>query len=392
MSILKSVARVLLLFSFPAYLAAVLPFAPLSAQHIYPKKELVFTQVIAGPGFTSTITLSNRGTEPFSGALFLSVGGESAPWNPMVNFTPVINGTVQVDIQPDETRVFHIQDSTFTVGLVFIGSYDFFLDNHVEGNLTYYSYSGSLTFDAVGVPASSEFFNAVLPFNHFEDIGLSLGNFSPDHASVDVTLFDVNGTRISTCRFTVLSGGHFAMYLKELPWETAVGVFGPYGKVEIETDVSLSGIAMTVTPDGSGGAQISTLPISGSPLQYTLGMTSDSSQDIYMARLELWIEGYFVKGYMTLTQVNGEFVDHGPFGSVPFMVTGRLKDNSLDLAFVTDSWPTAGQGFGVSLYLHISGFSPQTDEMYGDWRADHIFNPETGVLTGEAIINNMKIE
>ena len=74
------------------------------------------------------------------------------------------------------------------------------------------------------------------------------------------------------------------------------------------------------------------------------------------------------------------------------MVTGRLEDTSLDLAFVTDDWPTAGQGFGVSLYLHISGFSPSTDEMYGDWRADHIFEPATGVLSGDAIINNMKIE
>ena len=111
-----------------------------------------------------------------------------------------------------------------------------------------------------------------------------------------------------------------------------------------------------------------------------------------MARLELWIEGYFVKGYMTITQVNGEFVDHGPFGSVPFMVTGRLKDTSLDLAFVTDSWPTAGLGHGVSLYLHFWNFSTTADEMNGDWSADHILDPGVGSLTGDAIINNMKIQ
>lgn len=361
-----------------------------SAQHLYPKKELIFTQVIAMPGFYSVIAVTNRGTDTYEAAMFLSTGVESTAWNPVVNGEQVVNGTVLVNIEPDETMVFQITDTAFKVGFAFFSSFDYWIDNHVEGNLTYYSFNGNITLDSVGVPGSSEFLNVSLPFSKFNDVGLSLGNISGDHATVEVTLFDHTGIPVSECQFTVLSGGHFSAYLKELPWTTPVGSFGPVGKADIITDVSLSGIAMTVTPDGDGGAQISTLPLDGTPLLYTLGLTSGA--DTYMGKLTLWIEGFFVKGYMTLTQVNGEFVEQNPTGSVPFMVSGRLKDDSLDLAFVTDSWPTAGQGHGVSLYLHFWSFDVSSDEINGDWSADHILDPGVGTITGDAIINNMKIE
>ena len=390
MSAFKSVYKPLSFFILACLFSALSMSTPLRAQHLYPKKELIFTQVIAMPGFYSVIALTNRGTGIYSASMFLSTGAVNTAWNPLVNGEQVTNGTVQVSIPPDETKIFYITDTEFKVGLAFLSSWDFWLENHAEGNLTYYSFTEDIYLDAVGVPGSSEFFNVSLPFSKFSDVGLSLGNISGDHATVDVVLFDNTGFPVSNCQFTVLSGGHFAAYLKELPWTVPIGSFGPVGKVDIQTDVSLSGIAMTVTPDGNGGAQISTLPLDATPLVYTLGLTSGT--DTYMGRLTLWIEGYFVKGYMTLTQENGEFIQQGKYGSVPFMVSGRLKNESLDLAFVTDGWPTAAQGHGVSLYLHFWDFDVSSDEMNGDWSADHILDPGVGTITGDAIINNMKIE
>lgn len=388
----NSVRRLFFTKIIPGIMVLLSLSSPLHSQHLYPKKELIFTQVIAMPGFYSVIAVTNRGTEIYRAAMFLSTGAESTAWNPVVNGEQVTNGTVPVSIPPDETKVFYITDTDFKVGLAFFSSYDFWLENHVEGNLTYYSFSGNITLDAIGVPASTEFFNTSLPFSSFNDVGLSLGNISGDHAAVEVTLFDHTGIPVSECQFTVLSGGHFSAYLKELPWTTPIGSFGPVGKVDIQTDVSLTGIAMTITPDGAGGAQISTLPLDATPLVYTLGLTSGSGVDTYMGRLTLWIEGFFVKGYMTLTQENGEFIQQGKYGSVPFMVSGRIKNDSLDLAFVTDGWPTAAQGHGVSLYLHFWGFDVSADEIIGDWSADHILDPGVGAITGDAIINNMKIE
>lgn len=392
MSFLKPICRTSLFLIIPVLLIAGFLCTNLHAQHLYPKKELIFTQVIAMPGFYSVIAVTNRGTDIYRAAMFLSTGAESTAWNPVVNGEQVTNGTVPVSIPPDETKVFYITDTEFKVGLAFLSSYDFWIDNHVEGNLTYYSFTEDIYLDAVGVPGSSEFLNVSLPFSSFNDVGLSLGNISGDHATVDVTLFDNTGFQVSNCQFTVLSGGHFAAYLKELPWTTSIGSFGPVGKVDIQTDVSLSGIAMTITPDGIGGAQISTLPLEGTPLVYTLGLTSGEGAETYMGKLTLWIEGFFVKGYMTLTQENGEFIQQGKYGSVPFMVSGRLKDDSLDLAFVTDGWPTAGLGHGVSLYLHFWNFDVSSNEIYGDWSADHILDAGVGSITGDAIINNMKIE
>jgi len=393
MDAIKSLARnIQAWFIFPAFLGLVLFTDPLEAQYIHPKKEMVFTQVIAGPGFDSVIALTNRGTTAYSGAIFLSTGPEGSPWNPLVNNLPVYNGNLQISIPPDSTKIFTISSGAFTVGIAFISSFDFYVTNHVEGNLTYYSRNGSACLDAVGVPSSGEFFNVSLPFGNFQDVGLSLGNVTAHDATVRVTLYDQDDEIYSRCEFPVLSGGHFAQYLKELPWNDPVAAFGPVGKVDILADRSLAGIAMTVTPDGSGGAQISTLPLDASPLIYTLGLTAHAGDDIYMGKLELWIDGYFVKGYMVFTQINGEFVDQTIPGPLPFLVSGRLRDGSLDLAFVTDTWPTATPGTGVSLYLHFIGFSPAVDEIYGDWRADHVFNPEIGTLTGDAIINNLKLQ
>ena len=51
MSALKSVYKPLSFFFMACLFSALSLTPPLHAQHLYPKKELIFTQVIAMPGF-----------------------------------------------------------------------------------------------------------------------------------------------------------------------------------------------------------------------------------------------------------------------------------------------------------------------------------------------------
>ena len=326
------------------------------SQNIYPKKDLIFTQVVAGSGFDSSIAVTNRGTYTYEGRIEFTTGADGALWNPIVNNTRVTAGNLEIAIAPDQTKVFYIKETSLKVGYAVFLSIDWSVDNHLEGNLTYFSYDSAGIQDAVGVPESREFYLSSLPYSNFYDVGLSLANadlYGSGPADVRILLFYQNGEIATQCSVELASYGHFSKFLSELPWEDPLYTLDPVtiGKVEIESSVAISGIAMTITDGAGGKAEISTLPIDATPILYAFTMDADNG-DVYEGELSIWIEGYFVKGYMHITGVNGEYFDD-PYIYQPYLVSGQLIGLDMDLAFYCDWWPTT-EGTGVSLYIGSS--------------------------------------
>ena len=268
--------------------------------------------------------------------------------------------------------------------------------------------------DVVGVPESQNFQISSLPFDYFPDVGLSLAHDprNPNPANVRVILFDESGFMATSCQFQILPGGHYSKYLWQLPWDGGVPPgFGPIGKVEIESDEVIGGIAMLVTPGGSAGFQISTLPLGGTPLTYDIEFTGtgDIFGDVYTGELTLWIEGFYVKGYLIITSVNGVPVTvaasaevmtdediSGPYNRMPILVNGQLIGTELDLSFFTgpaNTWPTNSDIYGAIVYLYVSGFTPggnvngDDPGEYAVWTAYHAWGDES-VVWGTLVIDN----
>ncbi len=366
----------ILLFTVPAY-----------SQVFYPKKDMIFTQVIASTGFDSIISLTNRASQDYGGDIYFHTGATGATWNPLVNGVRIVAGRRQVIIPSNETVVLRITDTAFVVGYAFIYADDLQADNGVEGNLTYYSRDGGTVLDAVGVPESREFLVASLPFSQFSDVGLSLAvpeRGPEEDASVAVLLYDESSNLVSQCQFPILFGGHFAKFLGELPWTTSISGMGPAGKVEIRSNRLVAGIGMTVTPGAGGGAEISTLPLSGTPLYYTLE-AEDSEENIYTGDVNFWIEGFVVNGYMRLSHINGEEIEN----TQTWKVAGQLIFDEMKLAFPCilgdiDFVPE------VSLFIHIPLFNAAAAALSGTWSADLLVGssaPERGIVTLTQVVN-----
>jgi hypothetical protein len=363
------------------------------AQNIYPKKDLVFSQVVAGEGFDSSIAVTNRGTYSYEGRIEFTTGTDGDVWNPIVNSIRVTDGSLDVVIDPDETKVFYIKESALKVGYAVFLSIDWSVDNHLEGNLTYFSYDGNGIQDAVGVAGSKEFYVSSLPYSNFYDVGLSLANpdlYNSGAADIRILLFNEEGEILTQSSINMASNAHLSKFLSELPWESPISSLGPVtiGKVEIESSVAISGIGMTITDGVAGKAEISTLPLDAAPLTYTLTMEADNG-DVYEGELSLWVEGLYVKGYMHITGVNGEYYDDA-YSFQPFLVAGRLIGLDMDLAFFCDWWPTT-QDTGVSLYIYLSQYFAGSDEMTGYWSADYAWNEGWDPLRGDLTINNTMI-
>ncbi len=361
--------------------------APVYGQVFFPQKDIIFTQVIASTGFDSIIALTNRGSHGYGGDIYFYTGASGTAWNPLINGERITGGREQIIIPPNETVILRITDTVFTVGYALIYADDLQVDNNLEGNLTYYSHDSGNVLDAVGVPASREFLVSSLPFSEFDDVGLSLAiprKGEDDDASVRIFLYDENGTLVSQCQFPILWGGHFAMFLGELPWESNISSLGPSGKIEIRSDRLVAGIGMTITQGTAGGAQISTLPLSGTPLYYTLAALDDE-ENAYVGDVSFWIEGYVVNGLMRLSHLNGEEI----VNTQTWKVTGQLIFEVMKLAFPcylgdTEIVPE------VSLFILVPDFDPSADQVLGTWTADLLVGPtfpSRGTVTFTRVVN-----
>jgi hypothetical protein len=384
-------------FLSPTFLIVIILLLAFTAsgfsQSLLDKKDMMFTQVFAGPSggtsYMSVISATNRGMLPYTGNLFFETGASNI-WNPLVNGSQVNGGAVNVTILPDETKVFTVTTNTFTVGYAYFFSSDYSLDNYVEGNLSYFAFNGSTLMDAVGVPESKEFMISSLPFDMYADVGLSLVNPATAAAEVDVLLFDPDGgLPVANCTFTLQPGEHYAKYLTELPWFVDPVGFGPIGKVEISSDIPISGIAMLITPGSSAGAQISTLPLGGTPLTYLATFTANSA--VYEGELALWIDGFRVKGYLQITDDGTGPVDNSNVR--PILVNGQLIGDELDLTCFTgpaNTWPDV-ERFGAVLYIYVFGFTPTSNLMDNSgnrWTAYHVWDTAQDLVEGGVALDN----
>jgi len=335
-----------------AWIPAVLLFAGMAFGQIspynhFPFKDLIFPQVAAGGEYQTWITVTNRGTVIWNGTLKF-YRGAGVPWSPVVDAVPLAGGTLAISISPGATTTYKVTlPSSTEAGYVMVQADDLDLTNFLEGNLTYYISSGGPITDSVGVPPSMPFVASSLPFEDFNAIALALVNadFEGRAASVKLKLFsDANVPQGPTKSLPLGNMEHTAQYL----WQLFPGISLGRGRLEIESYVPISGIALTQV----AGGQLSSLPLGSTTRTYSITTTS---AEVSFARMTLWTEGFFVNGYFAAT-INGS--------TRLFAVMGQIINGELHLHFDGDNIDPAGY------------------EMFGYIKTDGTFTPGQTPVTG----------
>jgi len=278
-------------------------FAQLNIDQPFPFKEMIFPEVVAGSGLESLLTLSNRGTVTYNGTAYLRKG-EQVEWNPTVNGSPITGGDFQVSIPPNTTKTYLFTGSTLEVGgmIIITDEENLNLTNYVEGSLTYFITSEGAALDSVGVLPATPFIAASLPFDDFNSITLAFVNadFMDRTAHVTMKLYSETNTLLGTYGpEPLLAAEQRASYLYQLfPSVSSLAT----GRVEIQSDIPISGIAVTQTVSG----QFSSLPLGSTIRTYSV-YTSDPNAGV--VKMALWTNGPFVNGYMIMQyQSQPEFV------------------------------------------------------------------------------------
>jgi hypothetical protein len=333
---------------------------PSFGQNLLHQKDLGFAQVAVGGGYETVITLTNRGTFDYSGDLVLRRGDDGQPWNPTVDGEAITDGRVPVTIEPGQTITLRLTGDSVESGMAALITSDLVLDNFVEGNLTYFVRSGSTLTDSIGVGPSTETFLAAIPFEDFSAVALALANgdfrtSGAETASVTIRLFDDAGEQVDSEPLTLNPLAHSARFLSEIFDESV-----ERGKIEISSDVPVIGTALTFI-----SGQLSTLPMLPSPVAYTLVMVQ-SDQTELTAEMTLWAEGFFVKGYLSIYEKDGEPIEN----PILSHVHGQLIDGWLDLNFFTQD--EAFEDRDVSLYMTDSSFAFTDAASSGSWVATFI--------------------
>ena len=258
-------------------------------------------------------------------------------WNPTINGTAVQDGEYGVEIQPKTTVTLRLTGSQLEAGAAILLSEDLLLDNLIEANLTYLVREGGQVSDSVGISPSKEFYRASIPFEKFAETALALvnGDLSGEFtAKIDLTLFSVGGGQVGTHTITLDPRSHRARFLNELfSGQTLEG-----GRVEIASDSPIFGTALTLS-----GGQYSSLPLEPAPVTYSVRLVSEESS-VATGELALWADGFFVRGYLFMTTLDGEEFPE-PEGH---LVTGQLTGGQLRLSFTM---------FGDPFYLREVTFS-----------------------------------
>jgi hypothetical protein len=310
-----------------AWIPAVLLFAgvalgQVSLDTIFPFKDVVFPQVAAGGAYQSWITVTNRGTEIWSGDMKFR-SGAGVPWNPVVNGTPVTEGTLSISVNPGATMTYKVTlPGPTEAGYAVVTTHDANLTNSLEGHLTYYVSDGDLVTDSVGVPPARQFLASSLPFEDFNSICLAFANTDLKKRSAHLklrVLSDTNAQIGQTNNITLVNGEHSARYLWQLFPDTTLG----RGRLEIESDVPISGIALTQAP----GNQLSSLPLESTTRTYSIELTGGTADEA--RHMTLWTESFFVKGYF-------EWREAGVSEWTRYAVFGQIADGKLHLHVDSD--------------------------------------------------------
>jgi hypothetical protein len=322
-------------------------------------KDMLFGQVACGglPGqvYESVINATNRGTATYYGTLyFFTVNG--LLWNPLVNGTQVTGGYMLISIPAGATRSYHITVTTTYVqaGMAFFYSDDLINNNFLEGTLTYFVRSGAVVTDSIGVLPSNEFYLSTVPFEDFSSIALALNNgdiFTFETAHLTLTLYDENNSIRGTTSLTLGPAARAVGYLNQAPFFPGVSL--TRGRLEIVTsDFPIFGTALTYT-----ASQASSLPLVGSPRSYTFTTSTPSAGITTAGDASLWVDGFFVRGYVRFTTLNSSTLDE------TYFVAGRLIGTTLRLSFYLNPEYTVSGGVEANAYGRITGFTFSTNNL-----------------------------
>ncbi len=329
-----------------AWIPAVLVFAggvlgQVRLDEVLPFKDMVFPQVAAGGAYQSWITVTNRGTEVWNGDMKFRRGA-GVPWNPEVNGTPVSDGTLSISVNPGATMTYKVTLTGSTeAGYATLKTQDANLTNSLEGHLTYYVSDGDLITDSVGVPPARQFLASSLPFEHFTSICLAFANTdsAARPASLKLKVLSDSNVQVGQTKNLPLIGReHTAQYLWQLFPDTTMG----RGRLEIESDIPVSGIALTQAP----GNQFSSLPLESTTRTYSVKLNTPDQ----IRQMVLWTESLYVKGYL-------DFRDAGVSEWTRYAVFGQIFEGKLHLH--VDSEDASGLDRQWFWYLKSEGtFAP----------------------------------
>lgn len=326
-------------------------------------KDLAFAQVAAGGGYETVLNVTNRGSASYPGWLYFFQGNRVI-WNPTVNGTPVTGGIMNITIPAGATQTYRVTSGTaIEAGFAFFYAASSANTNFIEGNLTYNVHAGSTVIESVGVLPSSEFYLAALPFDDFSKIALALANGDPSTSS-NLTIKVLNETNalVGTTGFLLGSASHTARFLTEL----FPSVHITRGRIEISADQPLLGTALTVN-----GGIISSLPLQGSPRSYRFDAISGTVTS--RGDVSLWVDGYFVRGYLRVTEFDGSTIT-----PVTYFLVGRLINGVLRANWYGSGAPYYNEE--VYCYAQFSPFSFETASAIGTYYATFIsdFTTVTG--------------
>ncbi len=285
-------------------------------QSLRPFKDLVFSQVATGGGYETWITVTNRGSEAYTGsASFFRAMGE--PWSPSIDGQTITNGKMSLAVPAGGTRTIKITGGPTTES----GFAAFIADNSIqtgflEGNLTYFVKSGNAISDSVGVTPSSEFYLSTIPFEDFLTVALALVNRSAS-ARVQLSVFSQTNEQVATKTLSLVQNEQWVRFLWEELGRLTVG----RGRLEIQSDVPITGTALMFV-----SGQFSSLPLLPAMRVYT--MVTSVFGITCKGQLRLWAEGPYFKGYFLVTEIPGM-----PTPSFEMLVFGELQDSKLKLLF-----------------------------------------------------------
>ncbi len=291
---------------------------PSPAQTSRPFKDMVFSQVAAGGGYESWLTLTNRGVETYGGSLSF-YRGKAEPWNAVVDGSTITGGKMALSIPAGATRTLKVTGGEITQsGFAAIDADTASLTSLIEGNLTYFVKSGSTVTDSVGVTPSAEFYLSTIPFEDFQTIALAMVcRASGVSAVVKLTVFSQANVQVATTTVTIGQNEQWVRFLWEELGRLTVG----RGRLELQSDKPIAGTALMFV-----GGQFSSLPMTPTVRVYNMSVEVFGSP--CKGQLILWAEGAYFKGYFNVTEVPNVTA---PLFQMP--VSGQLNQSMLKLVF-----------------------------------------------------------
>jgi hypothetical protein len=345
-----------------ALLIAVWPVTAM-AQNLTPYRSIAFTQIVAGGGFDSLINLTNRGTNPYNGTLYLfKSSATNQPWSPTINGTPVTNGAYPFTINAGQTITLDITGDSIAAGFGQVIAADTSASGILDGTLTYYIKSGTSVTDSVGVLPSSELMTTTIPFDNFSTIALGLVNLNPFGTTLHLKLYNDTGAKVAQIDPQFGSMQQMSGYLSG-PKGFFPSATITRGRLDIQGDNYFIGTALTQQPPAPGTAvgQYSSLPLLPSPKTYTY-VRSGGGQPTMTGELYMFVEGNSYQGYVHDLTSGGSPVNN----PISYIQGHMISDPSGNPALtIYNTGQTQGQEY--ILYINIDPFSLSSQNVSGTW-------------------------